>query len=527
MRARLTRSRFHPPRLTRRGRPPLRQLGPDFGLGALAALGLAPFGIWGVTLAGLGLLIWRLARARPAAAFWHALAAGTGWFALGLFWIVEPFLVQPQVHGWMAPFALALMALGGGLFWALPAWAAARLAGGWRRRALAIAAALVLSDWLRGWIFTGFPWALTGHVWIDTPIGQSAAWIGAIGLSALTLGLAALPTLLWRPMTPRPGGVVPGVALAAALTGALWAGGLTRLAAPLPPDQPTRLRIVQPNAAQHLKWDPDYSALFFRRLLDLSAEPGPRDLVIWPETAVNFLLDQADEVLPVMSEAADAPLIMGIQRREGTRFYNSLTTIAPGGRVTQVYDKFHLVPFGEYIPWGDTLARFGITAFAAQAGNGYTPGPGPQLMRAPGAPDFQPLICYEAIFPQHLRALDQRPGWLLQATNDAWFGRISGPYQHLAQARLRAIETGLPMVRAANTGVSAVIDARGQIRASLPLNEAGKIDAPLPGALPPTPWTRSGDLPAVILLALILAATALSPRLMRPASVRKYPRGSR
>jgi apolipoprotein N-acyltransferase len=520
-------SHLHPPRLYRRGRPPLRQLFPDLILGALAALGLAPFGIWGATVAALGLLIWRLARARPIAAFWHALAAGTGWFALGLVWIVEPFLVQPEVHGWMAPFALALMALGGALFWALPTWIAARLARDWRRRALAIAAALALSDWLRGWIFTGFPWALTGHVWIDTPVAQAAAWTGAIGLSAMTLGLAALPTLLWRPTAPRLAGILPGTALTAALIAAFWAGGLARLAAPLPPDQPTQLRIVQPNAAQHLKWDPDYAALFFRRLLDLSAEPGPRDLVIWPETAVNFLLEQADEVLPVMSEAAGAPLIMGIQRREDARFYNSLVSIAPGGQVTRIYDKFHLVPFGEYIPFGDAMARIGITAFAAQQGNGYSAGPGPQLLSVAGAPDFQPLICYEAIFPRHLRSLDTRPGWLLQATNDAWFGDISGPYQHLAQARLRAIETGLPMIRAANTGVSAVIDARGRIRASLPLNEAGKIDAPLPGALPPTAWLTTGDWPVVVLLALLLVATFRSPRRTPSAAVRKYPRGSR
>lgn len=503
---------LHPPRLHRRGRPPLRQLLPDLVLGLVAALGLAPFGIWGATPVALALLIWRLARARPATVFWHALAAGFGWFGLGLHWITQPFLVQPEIYGWMAPFALILMALGGALFWAIPAWAAARLSGDWRRQAVAIAAALVLSDWLRGWIFTGFPWALTGHVWIGSPVAQSAAWVGAIGLSALTMTLAVLPTLLWRPRRPRAAGILPGALLAILLLGGTWAAGLARLAAPLPPDAGTQLRIVQPNAAQHLKWDPDHALLFFQRLLDLSAEPGSRDLVIWPETAVNFLLDQAGEVLPIMSEAAGAPLVMGIQRREDMRFYNSLATIALGGEVTAIYDKFHLVPFGEYIPWGDAMARIGITAFAAQQGNGYAPGPGPTLMSAPGAPDFQPLICYEAIFPQHLRALGQRPGWLLQATNDAWFGTFSGPYQHLAQAQLRSIETGLPLIRTANTGVSAVIDARGQIRAALPLNEAGKIDAPLPGALPETLWLRTGNLPILLLLAAALAAATIRRR---------------
>ncbi|MCG6110613.1 MAG: apolipoprotein N-acyltransferase [Paracoccus sp.] len=477
---------------------------PDLALGLIAALSLAPFSLWAATPLALAALLWRLVEAPPATVLWRALAAGFGWFALALFWITEPFLVDVARHGWMAPFALILMAAGGALFWALPAWAAARLSQGPVARTAAIAAALVLSDWLRGWIFTGFPWAQIGHGWIDTPVSQIAATTGALGLSLLTVTMAALPVsarAMGRKATLAGG-------LAVILLGAgCWAVGAARLAAPLPADRDLILRIVQPDATQSLKWDPEWSAVFLRRLLDLSAEPGRRDLVIWPETAVNFLLEEAAEVLPVLSQAADAPLVMGIQRREGSRFYNSLATILPGGTVAEVYDKFHLVPFGEYIPWGDALARFGIGAFAAQQGNSYSPGPGPVAMTLPGMPDFQPLICYEAIFPQHLRALDQRPGWLLQATNDAWFGTLSGPYQHLDQARLRAIETGLPLVRAANTGVSAVIDARGQIRDSLPLNTAGRIDAPLPGALPPTRWQAWGNAPVLTLIILILGAS--------------------
>ena len=476
----------------------VRALLPDLGLGAVAALGLAPLGLWPATVLALAAILWRAAADGARAAFWRFLAAGAGWFAVSLFWITEPFLVDAARYGWMAPFALLLMALGGALFWALPAGVAARLSRPGAPRVAAIAASLLLSDWLRGWIFTGFPWAQIGHVWIDTPVAQIASVTGALGLGALTLAAAALPAATRRPLA--------GAVLAALLIGGTWLAGQVRLNAPLPPDRPVALRIVQPDATQHLKWDPEWSTVFFQRLLDLSAQPGPRDLVIWPETAVNFLLEEAGPVLPIMSEAAGAPLIMGIQRREDGRFYNSLATILPGGTVGAVYDKFHLVPFGEYIPWGDALARIGIGAFAAQQGNGYSSGPGPAVLAAPGAPDYQPLICYEAIFPQHLRGLPQRPGWLLQATNDAWFGTLSGPYQHLDQARLRAIETGLPLVRAANTGVSAVIDARGQIRDSLPLNTAGKIDAPLPGALPETPWTRYGNAPVLALIALILAA---------------------
>ncbi|MBU3028806.1 apolipoprotein N-acyltransferase [Paracoccus marinaquae] len=510
----MPRSLVSPPHLSRQGRPALGQLLLDLGLGAAAALGLAPFGIWGITLIAFALLLGRLARSpRAIIAFWHALAAGIGWFGLSMSWIVEPFLVEPEIYGWMAPFALFLMALGGALFWALPVWLAVRLTPDWRARVLSIAAVLVLSDWLRGWIFTGLPWALIGHVWAETPVAQTAAWGGAIGLSLVTLGIAALPPLFWSPARGPVPGLLPGVTAAILLLGGLWAAGLARLAQPVAPDADLSLRIVQPNAEQRLKWDPQWSSVFFRRLLDLSAEPGPRDLVIWPETAVNFLLDDAGEVLPAMAKSAQAPLVLGIQRREGARFYNSLALLSPEGAVQQVYDKFHLVPFGEYMPWGDALARLGFTAFAAQAGNGYSPGEGPALLQAPGLPGFQPLICYEAIFPQHLRGLDQRPGWILQATNDGWFGRFSGPYQHLAQARLRAIEAGLPLIRAANTGVSAVIDARGQIRDTLPLGVAGKIDTPLPGALPETLWLRYGPAPVLALSLIILLASVATAHL--------------
>lgn len=511
----LRRSLLHPPRLSGRGRPALPKLVVDVLLGVIAALGLAPFGVWGATVMALALLLWRLSRAQPAAVLWHALAAGLGWFGLAMCWIVEPFLVEPQIHGWMAPFALILMALGGALFWAVPVWLAARFALAGRGRLVSIAAALLLSDWLRGWIFTGLPWALIGHVWIDTPVAQSAAWTGAIGLSMITLTMAVMPGLLWRPPEKSSLGALPGIAAMAVLLGAVWAAGLARLAQTAPPDRDLILRIVQPNAEQRLKWDPAWSSIFFQRLLDLSAEPGDRDLVIWPETAVNFLLEDAGELLPVMAGAAGAPLVLGIQRQQARRYLNSLVLLSPDGRVLDSYDKFHLVPFGEYMPWGDALARVGIGAFAAQQGNGYSAGPGPALMGSPELPAFQPLICYEAIFPQHLRGLPQRPDWILQATNDGWFGRFSGPYQHLAQARLRAIESGLPLIRAANTGVSAVIDARGVLRDSLALGVAGRIDTPLPGALPATPWLRLGPTPVVGFALLVWLGAALLPRQRR------------
>ena len=481
----------------------------DLLLGAGVALGQVPWGLWPLSLLALAIVVWRVSFATGRrSAIWRALAAGTGYFALALSWIVEPFLVEPEIYGWMAPFALLLMALGGGIFWAVPGWLAGRLADPGPKRAMGFAAGLVLSDWLRGWIFTGFPWAQLGHIWIDTPAAQAAAFIGAVGLSALTAIAAALPLAFWSGPASQLRGAWPGAALSALLVATFWAGGLSRLDTPVQLRDIT-LRLVQPNAEQALKWDPEWAQVFWQRLLQESAAPpeGPApDAVIWSETAVSFPLEVAGDALPVLSEAANATVLMGIQRSDGPRFYNSLIEVRPGGAVAQIYDKFHLVPFGEYIPWGDAMARIGIRAFAAQLGNGYSAGPGPQLMTPTGLPPFQPLICYEAIFPQHLRAV-AGVEWLLQATNDAWFGTVSGPYQHLAQARLRAIESGLPMMRAANTGITAAIDPLGRVTAELPLGAVGHIDAALPAPLPRTWWMRLGPWPTVLAaLALLLAS---------------------
>lgn len=432
-----------------------------------------------------------------------ALFAGAGHFAAALFWIVEPFLVDAPRHGWMAPFALILIALGMALFWAGAAALAAWLGRSPARRALALAVALAGADALRSYALTGFPWALFGHVWIGTPVAQAAAVIGPLGLSLLTTGAAALAA-----MAPRRGPVA-----AALLLAAVWAGGAWRLAQPDPaPQRVAQLRLIQPNAAQDLKWLPEMQEMFFQRMLaQTAAAPAsapaasPPDLIIWPETAVPWLLNNPGPVLDMISQAAGGrPVVLGIQRSEGLRYFNSLAVIGPGGAVGEVYDKHHLVPFGEYMPAGDLLGRLGIGAFAARQGNGYTSGPGPALLDLGPLGHVLPLICYEAVFPQDLNAAPGRADWILQATNDAWFGALSGPYQHLAQARLRAIEQGLPLVRAANTGVSAVIDAKGRVLASLPLNTDGVLDAALPAAYPPTPYARTGDVPMLALVSLLL-----------------------
>lgn len=481
------------------------------GLGALSGLGQAPWGLWWLAIPALSGVIWLVADAhgwrRAALRGWWA---GSGYFAATMFWIVDPFLVEPDRHGWMAPFALLFLATGMALFWALAADIGRRLGGDSpARRALGVALGLVATDALRGWIFTGLPWALVGHSLIGTPAMQIAALGGAIGLGLIVALAAALP--VWGVRAGRPAwGAVAAFALIAAAFGA----GAARQGQPLPPDRDLTLRLIQPNAAQHLKWDPVESLAIFDRSLAMTAGNGPVDLVLWPETAVNFLLDMPGAGLAMIAEAAQgAPVALGIQRIEGRRFYNSLAMIGPGGSVGAVYDKAHLVPFGEYIPLEGVLLRTGLSAFAAQNGGGYTAGPGAALIElGPAGGRMQPLICYEAIFARQVLRGADRPDWLFNATNDAWFGQAAGPYQHLAQARLRAVEFGLPMLRAANTGVSAVIDARGGVVKSLPLGVAGSIDAVLPGALPATPYARWGDTPMLAALALAMAGLALRRR---------------
>lgn len=438
-------------------------------------------------LVGLILLVARAETGRVAA--WVGLFGGAGYFALALNWIIEPFLVDAARYGWMAPFAVVLLAFGLALFWA----AAAAISYRAPQRALGFAVALAAVELARGYVLTGFPWALIGHIWVDTPLAQVGALIGPSGLTLMTTLAAGLAAgLTWTRGAAGAGLLVAGLG---------W--GLWTLAAPEPGPRGVTVRLVQPNAIQSLKWDTDKASFYLQRQLEFTAALPRPSVVIWPETSVPYLLDRNPEVAEAIADAAaGVPAIVGIQRVEGEQYWNTLAVIGAGGAVTARYDKHHLVPFGEYMPAGDLAYRlFGIRAFAARQGNGYSPGPGPQVMHlGPSLGTILPLICYEAVFPQDLRA-ETRADWILQITNDAWFGTLTGPYQHLAQARLRAIEQGLPLVRVANTGISAVIDARGRVVAEIPLGQAAYLDVALPGALPPTLYARAGEVPVLMLLA--------------------------
>lgn len=473
-------------------------------LGGVASIGHEGWGLgpWPVWIA-FACAVLMVPRARGSAG-WFGWLMGLGYFAVTLRWIVEPFLVDLARHGWMAPFAIVLMAGGLALFWALAFWAARYVAGPRAVVMLWLPFTLCAAELLRAHIFTGFPWGLVSYTLIGGASDIWLAWVGPHGTGLLLVGVAGVAayclhcgwTLLW------PGLV--GVMLATL--------GLAAVSdMPMPVTDQT-VRIIQPNAPQHQKWDPEWMPVFFDRAIDLTADGPPADVVVWPETSVPTLLSYADPWFAQMSmAAAGAPVVAGIQRRDGRDYYNALVVLGGPTEVSALYDKSHLVPFGEYVPMADLLRPLGLGPLVDQVA-GFTPGTGPGLVQIDGLGLTRVLICYEGIFPQDMQRGERRPEMLLIITNDAWFGNDAGPRQHLQQARARAIEQGLPLVRSANTGISAVIDARGRILASLPLNEAGALDAVVPAALPATLYARTGDVPLMVLLGVAILGGGLLRR---------------
>jgi len=494
------------------------RLGLAIAAGAVMTLGQAPVSVpWALFLV-LPVLVWLVdATPGPRAAAAVGWGAGFGYFVTGLYWIGYAFLVDPEQFAWMMPFAVTLLPAFLGLFWAAAFALARRVwpAGCWWRP-VALAVCLTLAEYARGHVLTGFPWGLPGYVWVETPVMQAAAWAGPFGVTFLTLALMPLPLIAAAERRPVP------VLVALACLAGLWQQGATALgnaAQKTGPEGPV-VRIVQPNADQKLKWEPEHAREFYARLIsETSAAPDPvlgtPVAVIWPETSVSFLPAYKPERRAEIAAAAQgATALIGALHawvRDGEEeWFNSLVAIRPDASLGPRYDKHHLVPFGEYLPYPSVLGPLGFRNLVQQGG--FTPGGPPQLMEVPGLPPFSALICYEMIFPEEVVPPGPRPAWILQVTNDGWFGSYGGPQQHLAQARIRAIEQGLPVLRAANTGISAVIDASGRVLHSLPLHTAGRIDTHIPGALPPTLYARTGDVPA---LAVVLAGLFLLTRRRR------------
>ncbi len=485
-----------------------------FGAGVLMAQGLAPHNwIWAsvVALVFLGDRALRCVTAKQAAL--TGWLFGFGYFVNGLQWVVEPFQVDAQAHAWMAPFALLLLAAGLALFWGAALGLAQRFAhGSWR--VLALIGWWALMEFLRAYALTGFPWAGLAQLSAGATAMSLLPFVGPHGLGLLWL-IVTLPVALFWHAKRLAGAIVAGglcLVLFGVASGPMW----TR--APAADDvalTPHMVRLVQPNAPQNEKWDPDKRWDFVRRQVAFSAETPRPDLIVWPETSVPQLLEHAAETFEVIAESANnVPVFLGIQRRDASGYYNSAVLLDAQGQVAQVYDKAHLVPFGEYVPFGERLAKLGIHGLASQNGAGYVPGRHAMVVESPVG-RMLPLICYEAVFPQDIYQVAERPAVLTQITNDAWFGTRSGPQQHLVQARMRAAEQGLPMIRVANTGISGMIDPYGRLRENLPLGVSGYVDAALPAALPATLYSRTGDWPAFIIALLFTCLAAAASKYLR------------
>ena len=501
--------------------------------GAVGALAMPPFGVLPALALSLAPAIWLLDGAgKDGPSTWASVRSaalvgwiwGFGYFVAGLWWLGAAFLVEADQFAWALPFGVfglpALLAF-------FPAFGFALARCLWTRdawRILAFALGLTVSEWLRGHLFTGFPWnnpgmALGQNLWLM----QSASLVGLYGLTFLAAVMGAAPALLLTGRTPRERWAGPGLALAG--LAAMAAFGAWRV----PPEslanvENVRLRIMQPNLPQDAKFNPRNRDPIMRRYLALSASPGRDDRqathIVWPESAFPFLLHRDPGSLNQIATllGPGSVLVTGAARMDEPlpgeavgKFYNAIQVIDEKGTILGSYDKVHLVPFGEYVPkFLDALIRaVGLRQFVHIPG-GFEPSATRAILSVPGLPPVAASICYEAIFPGETLPDGPRPNLILNVTNDAWFGRTPGPYQHFAQARLRAVEEGLPLVRAANTGISAVVDPYGRLVSSLPLSVEGVLDSDLPVAASRTVYSQTGIFPLTATLVICLMALIVS-----------------
>jgi apolipoprotein N-acyltransferase len=480
-------------------RPILRSVTLAVLFGALSALALPPLTLFPVLFVSVpGLL--RLIAGAPGRkrAFWLGYAFGIAHHIVGLYWVTEAILVRAAEYWWLVPFAVPLLSAVLAVFIAIPcalAWGARSVPG----RVLVLAGAWVLADLARQFVGTGFPWNCWGSTlelpgYAGTMLMQIASLVGVHGMTLLVLLVASLPVLGRR-------AAAAGIGAVALVCGF----GIWRLSQPLPAPTGIKTVIAQGNVPEGAKWDRATAVGIFDRYLRLSAAGlaaagnGPR-VVIWPETASPFLLDQdsaaRDAVAAVTGPAV--PALLGSVRFVGDTPYNSLIALDPPPRVAATYDKWHLVPFGEYQPsWLP-----GVQLVAGSFGFGT----GPRTLHLPGLPPVGPLICYEAVFSGQVVDERDRPDWMVNITNDAWFGNSSGPRQHLAAARLRSVEEGLPLIRAANTGISAGFDPYGRELPRLGLDRTGFLIISLPTPLRRTFYARTGLWNPLFLTLLCLMA---------------------
>jgi apolipoprotein N-acyltransferase len=506
----------NPSRKGRGARPALAA----FAFGFAGALAFPPTGFFPILWISFpGLIALLRASPNPRAAFAVGWSFAFGYFLLGLYWIAAAMFVDIRQFWWGVPLAAAGLPAFIAVFYGLAAALARRIGLNGLAGSLLLALLWFLADYARGHLLTGFPWNLEGYVWADVlPIMQVASVTGMYGLTLLTLIAACLPAA-W----PAGGkGARFAASLGLLLFIALAGWGILRLSAPTEAATSTRIRVVQPNVEQAHKWDVGGRESRFQQLLDLSFAPSgkPVAAIVWPETASTFYLaEDEDHRRAIAARLSPGVFVLtGVIRRsmgpEGRLHYaNSLVAIDSAGKIAASYDKFHLVPFGEYIPF----RRYVPLRTLANLGVDFTAGDGLSTLHIDGLPPFSPLICYEAIFPGEVALHSDRPHFLVNVTNDGWYGRTAGPYQHFAIARARAIEEGLPLIRSANTGISGVIDPYGRMIAMLDLGKTAFVDADLPQTIPPTIFSRYGEQP----LWMLFAGFAAMAGLLRSARQRR------
>jgi apolipoprotein N-acyltransferase len=496
-----------------------RRYGAAFLLGVTAVATLPPMDLTPLLVVAFPALLWLDdGSSGPSASFGLGYAFGFGFFVAGLYWISGALFVDIATFWWLVPIAAvglpAVFALypGAALLATNLASKHLRLSG--TARVFGFAIAWTATEWIRGHAFTGLPWNLIGSTWSGGFPGaiavlQCVAWIGIYGLSFVTVLAASLPALLGAsslvPISERRRWMPAiGAALLVLIPGT---SGAVRLEMSSTAASEIWLRIVQPSIPQTMKWEPGTAEGNLRRLVNLSGAASPRPIaaIIWPEAATPFLLERDATVRREI--AAIVPkrgyLLTGALRASPppgpvVQIWNSIEALNADGGIVARYDKAHLVPFGEYLPIRDALPFKKITTGAID----LSAGPGPRTIALPRLPPFAAAICYEAIFPGAIVNEQERPDWILNLTNDAWYGRSSGPFQHLASARTRTVEEGLPMVRVANNGISAVIDAAGRVRARVNLDTIGYADVALPPPGEATLYSRAGDWALVALLLL-------------------------
>lgn len=502
--------------------------------GSLSALAFAPMFITPILFLMLPVFIWLIdGSTNWRRAFTTGWLFGFGYFFFNLFWISEAFLVEADKFAWLMPSAITLLPAGLAFFWAVGVASAHVFWNEGLARLFIFAAALSIAEWLRGHIFTGFPWDLPGYaLTYPLPLMQSAALFGAYGLTAIAMFVFPAPLVILGDINswPTTSRIATALLLAIAPIGLLWTYGAWRLEVPQTFVPNVKFRIVQPSVPQHEKWIAEYQRRIFddHITLSLTNPSGQKDLLagithlIWPETAMPFFPLEAPVALDILANILPlgTTLITGALRHDQVfppdslaahnkkRTLNSILVLNERAELIATYDKTHLVPFGEYMPFEQTLSAIGIEKLTHGRGSLATEPEPRSLMHIPDLPPALGLICYEALFPGNVVQGAEHPSVMINVTNDGWFGETAGPYQHFHQVRVRAVEEGTPLVRAANNGISAIIDPFGRVLQSLGLNVRGQIDSALPKAISPTLYAQFGDwtLATILVLYAVLAA---------------------